>query len=79
MELTKKMEQGNIKALFPNLGMKVISSGCVCEIIQVSSSQVKVEIIKAINPMYKNGVQIWVDSFLISDDNSIEKLLESDS
>jgi hypothetical protein len=65
MDVTKEMEQGNIKALFPNLGIKVIANGCLCEIIQVSSQQIKVEIIDAINVMYKNGNQIWVDSFLI--------------
>lgn len=68
MELTKKMEQGNIKALFPNLGMEVIYNGCICQIIQVSYQQIKVEITEAINPMYKVGNQIWVDSFLISYD-----------
>lgn len=61
----EKLEQGNIKALFPNLGMEVIANGCVCEIIQISSQSLKVEITKAINPMYKVGSQIWVDSFLI--------------
>lgn len=61
-----KLEQGNIKTLFPNLGMKVISNGCVCEILQVSCQQIKVEIIEAINPMYKVGNQIWVDSFLVA-------------
>jgi hypothetical protein len=65
MELTQEMEQGNIKALFPNLGMEVVTNGCVCKIIQVSSQQIKVEITEAINPMYKVGNQIWVDSFLI--------------
>jgi len=65
MELNREMEQGNIKALFPNLGMEVITNGCVCKIIQVSSQQIKVEITEAINPMYKVGNQIWVDSFLI--------------
>jgi len=61
----EKLEQGNIKALFPNLGMEVVANGCVCKIITISSQQVKVEITKAINPMYKVGSQIWVDSFLI--------------
>ena len=65
MDITNKMEQGNIKALFPNLGMEVVSNGCVCKIIQISCQQIKVEITKAINPMYKVGNQIWVDSFLI--------------
>ena len=65
MGIEYQMEQGNIKALFPNLGMKVISNGCICQIIQVSFDQIKVEIIEAINPMYKVGNQIWVDSFLI--------------
>lgn len=65
MDVTVKMEQGNIKALFPNLGMEVISNGCICQIIQISSQQIKVEITEAINPMYKVGNQIWVDSFLI--------------
>ena len=65
MELTNEMEQGNIKALFPNLEMDVIANGCICKIIQVSSQQIKVEIIEAINPMYKIGNQIWVDSFLV--------------
>jgi hypothetical protein len=64
----EKLEQGNIKALFPNLGMEVISNGCVCQIIQISSQQIKVEITEAINPMYKVGNQIWVDSFLIPSD-----------
>ena len=68
MDVIAKMEQGNIKALFPNLGMKVISNGCVCRIIQVSSQQIKVEITEAINPMYKVGNQIWIDSFLIPSD-----------
>lgn len=61
----EKLEQGNIKALFPNLGMEIISNGCICKIIQISSQQIKVEITEAINPMYKVGNQIWVDSFLI--------------
>jgi len=65
MELTQEMEQGNIKSLFPNLGMEVIANGCVCKIIQISPQQVKVEIAEAINTMYKVGNQIWVDSFLI--------------
>ena len=68
MDVTAKMEQGNIKALFPNLGMEVITNGCVCQIIQISSQQIKVEITEAINPMYKVGNQIWVDSFLILSD-----------
>lgn len=61
----EKLEQGNIKALFPNLGMEVIANGCICEVIQISSQSLKVEITKAINPMYQVGSQIWVDSFLI--------------
>lgn len=72
MDVTAKIEQGNIKALFPNLGMEVVSNGCICQIIQVSSQQIKVEIIKAINPMYKVGNQIWVDSFLIPSDEKEE-------
>ena len=70
MELNiKEWKQGNIKSLFPNLGMKVISNGCICEIIQISEQQIKVIIIEAINPMYKIGNQIWVDSFLIINNN----------
>ena len=61
----EKLEQGNIKALFPNLGMEVIANGCVCEIIAISSQQVKVEIKEAFNSMYKVGNHIWVSSFLI--------------
>ena len=72
MDVTVEMEQGNIKALFPNLGMEVVSNGCICQIIQVSSQQIKVEIIEAINPMYKGGNQIWVDSFLIPSDEKEE-------
>jgi hypothetical protein len=68
MDVTAKMEQGNIKDLFPNLGMEVITNGCVCQIIQISYQQIKVEITEAINPMYKVGNQIWVDSFLIPSD-----------
>lgn len=68
MDVTAKMEQGNIKALFPNLGMEVISNGCVCQIVQISSQQIKVEITEALNPMYKVGNKIWVDSFLIPSD-----------
>jgi hypothetical protein len=73
MDVTTKMEQGNIKALFPNLGMEVIVNGCVCQIIQISSQQIKVEITEAINPMYKVGNQIWVDSFLISSNEKEKK------
>jgi len=69
----EKLEQGNIKALFPNLGMEVISNGCICQIIQISSQQIKVEITEARNPMYKVGNQIWVDSFLIPS-NEKEKI-----
>ena len=65
MDVTAKMERGDIKTLFPNLGMEVISNGCICQIIQISSQQIKVEITKALNPIYKVGNQIWVDSFLI--------------
>jgi len=72
MDVTAKMEQGNIKSLFPNLGMEVVSNGCICQIIQVSSQQIKVEITEALNPMYKVGNQIWVDSFLIPSDEKEE-------
>lgn len=72
MDVKAKMEQGNIKALFPNLGMEVVSNGCICKIIQVSSQQIKVEIIEAINQMYQVGNQIWVDSFLIASDEKEE-------
>lgn len=65
MDLKNKLERGNIKALFPNLGMEVVANGCICTIIQVSSQQIKVEIEQAINPSYKVGSQVWVDSFLI--------------
>jgi len=69
----EKLEQGSIKALFQNLGMEVISNGCVCKIIQVSPQQIKVEITDAINPSYKVGNQIWVDSFLIASDGKEKK------
>ena len=53
--------------------MEVISNGCVCKIIQVSPQQIKVEITDAINPSYKVGNQIWVDSFLIASDGKEKK------
>ena len=60
-----KTEQGNIKTLFPNLGMQVVANGCICEIICVSNQQIKVIVIEAYNSAYKIGSYFWIDTFLI--------------
>ena len=63
---TNKLEQGDIRTLFPNLGMKIIANGCVCGIIGVYPQQLKVIILETFEgSMYKVNSQIWVDSFLI--------------
>ncbi len=64
--------QGDIRALFPNLGMTVYSNGCKCEIVAVTvcagapnSGTVTMEVIENYNKMYKVGAKITDASFLI--------------
>lgn len=64
-EEINELEQGNIQALFPNLGMEVYAQGCLCGIIAVTPYQVQVIILEAHNKSYQVNSKIWVDSFLI--------------
>lgn len=58
--------QGDIKALFPNLGMTVYSNGCKCELIAVTvNGTATMEVIENYNKMYKVGAIITDASFLI--------------
>lgn len=62
----EKLEQGNIKALFPNLGMTVYSKGCKCELIAVTvNGTATMRVIENYNKMYKIGATITDASFLI--------------
>lgn len=67
MDVNKKIKQGDIKALFPALRMRVVANGCICEIITVSEQQVKCEVIEPFNSGYKIGSQFWVTNFLINE------------
>lgn len=67
MELTKKMRQGNIKALFPNLGKIIWKDGQYCEIIGCTNSEVQVKTITE-GGFRKVGVVFWTDCFLTHDD-----------
>ncbi len=62
-----ELEQGNIKALFPNLRMKVIANGCICEVIGVYEQQIKCEVVESFKSTYRTGIQFWVDSFSLID------------
>lgn len=66
MDTNKEMKQGDINSLFPNLRMKVVANGCICEIITISEQQVKCEVIEPFKSTYKIGTQFWVTNFLIN-------------
>lgn len=68
MDINKAMKQGEIKALFPFLRMKVVANGCICEIITVSEQQVKCEVVEPFKSGYKIGSQFWVTNFLINEE-----------
>ena len=60
-----KLEQGNIKALFPNIGMQVISNGCVCEIIGASEQILHLRVVDGFKSSYPKGATFYQSSFLI--------------
>lgn len=62
---TNKLEQGEIKSLFPNLGMQVISNGCICEIIGVNNQSLQLRVIEGFKSSYPSGVTFWQSGFLI--------------
>lgn len=63
-----KLKQGEIKSLFPNLGMVVFANGCLCELITVSTSgSHRVRVIDGFKSGIRNGTIMNVTSFLISD------------
>lgn len=58
--------EGNINALFPNLGMTVYSHGCKCELVAVTKNgTATMEVIENYNKTYKIGAIIHDRSFLI--------------
>ena len=60
-----ELEQGCIKTLFPNLGMQVISNGCICEIIGVNNQSLQLRVVDGFKSSYPIGATFWQSSFLI--------------
>lgn len=65
MGLTNKMEQGNIKALFPNLGKTVWKDGQDCEIIGCNGNELQLRVLTE-GGFRKVGCIFWADCFLYS-------------